>query len=96
MEPSLKSVRSQSFSGPYFLVFGLNSERYGISLYSVRMRENTNQENSKYEHFSRRGNVAFSLSALSTEKTVFQFFQKGFPFFENLFQGQIIENVQNF
>ena len=32
------------FSGPYFPAFGLNTERYGISPYSVRMRENTDQK----------------------------------------------------
>ena len=73
----VKSVRIQSFSGPYFPVFGLNTERYGVSLqygeilrisqygeilrispYSVRMRENTDQKNSKYGHFSRNGNLS--------------------------------------
>ena len=54
----VKSVRIQSYSGPYFLAFGLNTERYkesqrSISPYSVRMRENTDQNNSEYEHFSR-------------------------------------------
>ena len=71
IEPCVKSVRIRSFSGPYFPVFGLNSERYVVSLYSVRTRENTNPKNSKYEHFSRRGNVAFSRLALSTGKAVF-------------------------
>ena len=28
----VKSVRIRSFSGPYFLVFGLNTERYRVSL----------------------------------------------------------------
>ena len=28
-------------------------------------------------------------------KTILQFFEKGFYFAENLFQSQIIENVQN-
>ena len=31
-EHCVKSVRIQSFSGPYFAAFGLNAERYGISL----------------------------------------------------------------
>ena len=35
----VKSVRSRSFSGPYFPAFGLNSEIYP---YSVRVQENTN------------------------------------------------------
>ena len=32
------------FSGLYFPAFVLNTERYGVSPYSVRMRENTNLE----------------------------------------------------
>ena len=28
----VKSVRSWSYSGPYFSEFGLNTERYGVSL----------------------------------------------------------------
>ena len=29
----VKSVRIRSFSGPYFPAFGLNTERYGVSLH---------------------------------------------------------------
>ena len=36
------------FSGLYFPAFGLNTERYG-----VWMRENMDQNNSEYWHFSR-------------------------------------------
>ena len=46
-----KSVRIQSYSGPYFSAFGLNTERY--SPHSVRMRENTDYNNSEYGHFLR-------------------------------------------
>ena len=28
----MKSVRIRSYSGPYFWAFGLNTERYGVSL----------------------------------------------------------------
>ena len=42
---SLKSVCIRSFSGQYFPEL--------ISLYSVRMRENTDQKNCEYGHFSR-------------------------------------------
>ena len=42
----LKSVLIFSFVGPYFAAFGMNTERYGIFPYSVRMRENTDQKNS--------------------------------------------------
>ena len=38
-------------SAPYFPVFGLKS----ISPYSVRMRENADQNNFEYGHFSRSG-----------------------------------------
>ena len=54
---SVKRVRIWSYSSQYFPAFGLNTERYGISLQnispdSVRMRGNTNQNNSEYGHFS--------------------------------------------
>ena len=45
----IKSVHIRSYSGLHFCEFGLNSERYG-----VRMRENVDQNNSEYGHFSRR------------------------------------------
>ena len=32
------------YSGPYFPAFGLNTERYGASPYSVRIRKNTDQK----------------------------------------------------
>ena len=41
----MKSVRIRSIFGPYFP-------------YSVRMRENSDQKNSEYGHFSRSGFVA--------------------------------------
>ena len=41
----VKSVRIRSYSGPHFPAFGLNAP--------VRMRENANQNNSKYGHFLR-------------------------------------------
>ena len=44
----MKSVRIQSYSGPDFSTFGMNTERYG-----VRMGENTDQNNSEYGHFLR-------------------------------------------
>ena len=49
----VKRVHIRSFSGPLFPAFGLNTERYEVSVYSVRIRENTDQKNSKYGHFSR-------------------------------------------
>ena len=52
----VKSVHIRSYSGPYFPAFGLNMDRYSvlrISPYSVRMRENTDQNNSEYGHFLR-------------------------------------------
>ena len=50
----VKSVRIRSYSGPYFPTFELNTKRYGSnSPYSVRMQENTDQNNSEYGHFLR-------------------------------------------
>ena len=49
----VKNVRIQSYSGPHFPVFGLNTEILRISPYSVRKRENTDQNNSEYGHFLR-------------------------------------------
>ena len=48
----VQSVRIRSYSGLHFRAFRLK-----ISLYSVRMRENADQNNSEYEHFSRTGIV---------------------------------------
>ena len=53
----MKSVCIRSFSAPYFPAFGLNTERYGVSL---RKLENTDQEKSEYEHFSRNAMVRSS------------------------------------
>ena len=47
----MKSVRIQGYSGPHFPAFGLNTERY--SVFSVRVRENTDQYNPKYGHLLR-------------------------------------------
>ena len=49
----VKSARIRSYSVLYFSVYGLNTEKYLISPYSVRMLENTDQNNSEYGHFLR-------------------------------------------
>ena len=49
----VKSVRIRSYSGPHFLAFRVNTERYSVSPYSVRMRENADPNNSEYGHFLR-------------------------------------------
>ena len=51
----VKSLRIRSCSGPHFPALRLNTEReiLRISPYSVRMRENVDQDNSEYGHFSR-------------------------------------------
>ena len=54
-----KSVRIWSYSGPHFPTFGLNYGVTGIrsiSPYLVQMRENADQNDSEYRHFSRSGN----------------------------------------
>ena len=52
-EHCVKSACIWSYSGPHFPVFRLNME--SISPYSIRIRENANQNNSEYGHFLRIG-----------------------------------------
>ena len=47
----VKSIRIWSYSGLFFSAFRLNSERYRVTPYSVRMREITDQN--KYGYFLR-------------------------------------------
>ena len=60
----VKSVCIQSYSGPYFLVFGLTTERY--SVYS----ENTDQNNSEYGYFLRSINRIFYSKSLKSLRSV--------------------------
>ena len=71
----VKNVRIRSFSGPYFPAFGLNTARY-TSPYAIQMRENTDQKNSEYRHFSRSDGNHHSSIALWTlsHVTVYAFF----------------------
>ena len=49
-----KSVRIRSISGPYFHAFGLNTERYAVSLrIKSKCPENIDPKNSKCGHFLR-------------------------------------------
>ena len=71
----VKSVRIRSYSGPYFPTFGLNTDRYSVS---VRMRENMDQNNSEYEHFLRSVYVCFreiveTWNNMICEKMFFEF-----------------------
>ena len=59
----MKSVCIRSFSAPYFPAFGLNTERYGVSL---RKLENTDQEKSEYEHFTRCNGSKFLMHTKSS------------------------------
>ena len=47
IKPLRDNIHVQSFSGPRFPAFRLNTERYSISLH------NQSKKNSKYGHFSR-------------------------------------------
>ena len=49
----VKNVHIRNYSGLHFPAFRLNTERYGVSPYSVRMRENANQNKYEYGHFLR-------------------------------------------
>ena len=52
----VKSIQIRSFSGPYFLVFEVNTERYSVSLHiQSEYREIRTRINSVFGHFSRRG-----------------------------------------
>ena len=60
----MQSLRIRTYSSPHFPAFGLNKE--GDTDYlsvSVRMRENTDQNNSEYGHFL-RSVPRFSSSAI--------------------------------
>ena len=46
-------VRIRSYSGPYFHAFGLNKERYSVSLGIVQIREDTDQNKPEYGHIPR-------------------------------------------
>ena len=57
-EHFVKSVRIRSFSDLYFSPIGLILRiSVWIYPYSVRIRENADQENSEYGHFSRSGSI---------------------------------------
>ena len=49
----VKNVRMRSYSCPYFPALDEYGEICNISPYSVRIRENAEQNNSEYGHFSR-------------------------------------------
>ena len=51
----MKSVRIRSFSGSYFLAFGLNTGNAGC----WKMHENKDQKNSEYGHCSRSMHLKF-------------------------------------
>ena len=49
---SMKSVRIRSFWSVFSRIWTEHGDLWSKSLYSVRIRENTDQKNSKYGHFS--------------------------------------------
>ena len=50
----VKSARIRSFSGPYFLAFGLNTERYGVYLrIESEYEKMRTRKNFLFGHFSR-------------------------------------------
>ena len=77
MNHCVKSVRIQSFSGPCYPAFGLNekrdteTKRDSIFPYSVQIRENTDQKNSKCGHFSSSEHLrTFTLNTFSFEQII--------------------------
>ena len=53
----VKCVHTRSFSGPYFPVFGLNTEIYSANLHNQRERWKYGTENSEHGHFLRNDTV---------------------------------------
>ena len=54
----MKSVHIQSYSGPYFPAFGLNTERYGASLcIQSECGKIRSRKNSIFEHISRSDGI---------------------------------------
>ena len=82
----MKSVCIRSFSAPYFPAFGLNAERYGVSL---RKLENTDQEKSEYEHFSRDAMVRSSWCTQNL--ALLKLIQLPFPGFYEMKKGVQID-----
>ena len=65
------------FSDPYFPALGLNTERYGVSLriQSEWMRENKDENNSEYGHFSHNNSYVkneLSLDSLLNSAFIFE------------------------
>ena len=89
----MKSVRIQSFSGPYFPALKLNTERYGVL---VRMRENTDQKNSEYGHFSRSklAHLFFSYFAMILGSKKCQNLMKA-DFFAKVLVNPILDNKRS-
>ena len=65
----VKSVRIRSYSGPYFPGFGLNTEIVRTSPYSVRMRENTDQNTPCTDTFHDVYLAAAALSMIDKSKS---------------------------
>ena len=60
-----KSACIRIYSGPHFHAFGLNTERYFVFRYSVRMREIVDQNNSEYGHFLRSASSAIIIVVIT-------------------------------
>ena len=62
------------YSELFWSVFSRIRTVYGeirsISRYSVRMQENTDQNNSKYGHFSRSGSIMWRISSVKKTKSI--------------------------
>ena len=63
----LKSVQIRDFSGPYFAVFGLNAEIYGLNLgIQSEYRKVRTIKNSVFGHFSHTGTLIVEETAVVT------------------------------
>ena len=84
----VKSGRIRSFSGPYLTAFGLNTERYCVSLRIQSKSGNAGQKHSEYGQFSRivyylKSAVVKGIGRLLENQS---FFFSALIFFSNTFE----------
>ena len=84
----VESIQIRRFSGPYFLVFGLNGALRSKSPYSVWIQENTDQKNSEFGHFSRSVLLKVYFGFSTHSRSTFHFYPP-----ENVRKPDILSDV---
>ena len=71
----MKSVQIRCFSGPYFLVFGLNIEIYSVNLrIQSEYRKIRTRKNSIFGHFSHSDSVNFFRTSMCLYEALLSLF----------------------